>query len=319
MSLTKVSPNDNFRFPASDYNSFIDMARHKKSERNKKTIFTNKNIVQVINQSGIDLPVLSVMEYESNYNPFMDESTITYKIKKPEISSNVSDGISQYMPKTNKKRICVLQEPILNNGIGKAQIFGITKVRLRAESGLDTNKPMRVIKVQDDSNPLTTPEEHTYLRVTNKETSDDLIWWNVSAKLGVIHLGKFQLNEPPFIGIIDCVADTGNTNKIVIKNYYTGKIYHIRGATTSTFRFLTMKPPRPRSVAVIAQYIYSVGGLDYVEIQPFYSSDMESVVKYDDAQTILNNTVLGRRSYKDVIAYYDLFPSDSMRYGEYPL
>ena len=318
--MNKVSPKDPFKLSANTYNRWIELVGNKtQGSLNQKFVNQNRNIVQVINKSGIDLPIFSVVEYDSNYNPFMDEQQITYCISKVDVQDLVSDGVSQYLPHTFKKRVCILQEPIPINGVGKALIKGVAKVKIKKDGSIDVNKPMFVIKVKDDNDPDTTPDEHTYMKVTNKETPDELIAHDISYKFGVIHLGKFNLNPPPFVGILDCVADTGNTNKVVVKNYYSGRIYHIRGTNANTFRFLTIKPPRPRSVAVLAQYIYEFGGLSYVEIQPLFSSDMESIVKYNDAQTILNATVLGRRSYKDVIAYYDLFPADAMRYGEYPL
>lgn len=301
MSLDKVSPKSPFIVKANTWNRFIDMTNGgKQKESVKKTILKNKNEINFCNTTEDVLPMYAVMDMQGELIPGDFETYLDGAL--PEVPA-LQNSI---LPPTVKARVCILQQPLAHNEVGKAIYNGVAKVKIKKETGLDESLPMRVIKIDGDN---------TQMAVTNRETPDDLLFHNSDYTLGVVHLGKYLMNRPFFVGILDCVPDTiAGRVKVVVKDYYSGKVYHIVGALISTYRQLTVSPPRPRSTAVIAQFTYHTGGLDYCEFQPFYSTDLEGIVKYNDEQTLLNNTVLGRRSSKDRIAeYYQIYdvPSNS--------
>lgn len=299
MTLKKVTPNDVFKIPASTFNAFIDMTRGKKQLNQRSFVnYANNKVLDFVNNTNDPIPMFAVMDsfnmlYQEIIIPdgrqFGSNDLCVVGIK-PQVTAIAPQS---YSLRDNEMRVCIVQEPLDPKQIGKCIIMGISKVRLKKEAGVDLAKPLFVTKIHNDN---------TKMAVTNSYSPDKLIWADSEYKFGIVQLGINALNQVPFVGILDCVPDTApNTFKLIVKDYYSGRIYHTLNGSNTFYRSMTLIPPRPRSTAVIAQFAYTLAGLDYVEFRPFYDTQQTGIVKYNKTETILNDTVLGRRSSVDRI------------------
>lgn len=328
--IDHVSKHSKVDIKATDFNKILDMAEFEKNKLKKgKTVRKNNNaIVEVCNTTNEDLPMYAVVTLGALlFTPkdkqyFVGEELI-FSIDKPTLQYSDSPTNSRFLDLGGYlNKVCILQQPLKKKEIGKGIIKGVAKVKIKKETNaagtltiVDTTKKMFLLQINNDAEKMF---------ITNKETANPLLWHNFDFSLGVTQLNTGNFPEP-FIGILDCIADTVTTFKLIIKDYYSGRVFHaFENNNFAYFRNLTMKPARPKSVSVIAKYYYTdpVTKLDYAEFRPFFGTHTEGIVKYDDLQTTLNSTVLGRRSYKDAIASWFNVNTDPAKrliasYGEW--
>lgn len=311
--ITHVAKNQKFGIKANDWNKILDMTNSHKNSVAAKYNMPPRNMVQVVNRTGQDLPMFGVVEYDGYFRSDLspEEKLITYLVRKPVVGNTLTSSVLQQ--DSHYQRICILQQPLQDLDVGNAIYTGVAKVKIKKQDDLDENKPMNVIKINNDA---------TMMEVTNRITPDKLLWHNADFTLAVIQLNANLIFPAAFVGLLKIEPDTiANSFKIMVEDVYTKRKYHIQSdeLLLDTYRNLTKIPARPRSLGVMAYYTKTVNDEDYAQIQSFFSTDMEGIVNYNDEQTTLNSMVLGKRSQKDIIGSEVYGGSYTTWYGDYEL
>jgi len=159
--MKKVASGQPLRIPASTFNSMIDAANDYKSRllnRQSEVIAqpAKNGIVTVRNLSGFDCDRFSVLA--------IDTVSITPTENLQEFASRFT--LDVVTPESqNEGRFVVLQEPVLDGGMGKAMIAGVTPVLLFGDSALGAKsagiEPGQITLISNSSGAQILWEEDT--------------------------------------------------------------------------------------------------------------------------------------------------------------
>ena len=149
----KVSPKDPFAFPARLYNDLVDAARDSKKSKGFKNNATKHDTAYYIqNKTGKRLPIYSVVmvtdlaidlpdsaDEDSNLNALVG-ATLVFK-------GEIPDKNSKYFNK-----ICITQEPLEIDGVGKGILDGITKCQIkRKENSIFSTNIKSFVSAEDQN------------------------------------------------------------------------------------------------------------------------------------------------------------------------
>ena len=326
--IKSVHSHQKFCISAVDFNDIVDMTNARAADIKNKYSNLPKNKVAVINYYSDFLPIYSILQYSStSTNIFNTEEMITFLAGK----ASAIDATITYSS-ANGGRNCILDQPLAQYEVGLATVSGVAKVQLVKPAIVDMSKPVGVTPASESDG-----EDFSFTRMalTNNPTRDKLLWHNNDFTLGVIQLNCNTLYDQSFVGVLKVLPDNKideygtitsemTAYKIVVENVYSKRQYQVEpddfdfGHFNRIYMNMDKIPARPKSLVVMGKFVRSAAGVDYASVQPFYATNLEGIVTYDDEQTTLNAMYIGKRSKKDAILK-NIVQGGAISYGEYPI